>query len=80
MILEAHPEIEFLKADGFDDAVIGLELLTEKLIYSKKKCLAILMERDGMDAEEALEYFDYNVESAYVGKKTPVFVDDMFYS
>ena len=32
------------------------------------------MERDGMDIEEAEEYFEYNVQGAYVGKETPVFL------
>lgn len=34
------------------------------------------MVRDGMSYEEAIEYFDYNVSGAYVGEKTPIWVDD----
>tara|TARA_R100001510_G_C7582198_1_gene154778 strand:+ start:286 stop:429 length:144 start_codon:yes stop_codon:yes gene_type:complete len=37
-------------------------------------CIKKLM-KDGMDFEEAVEYFDFNVESAYVGPNTPVFLD-----
>jgi hypothetical protein len=35
--------------------------------------------KQGMSHEEALEYFDYNVKGAYMGEKTPVWVDDMMY-
>lgn len=29
-----------------------------------------------MNHEEALEYFDFNVDGAYVGEQTPIFVED----
>lgn len=67
----------FLKADGFDDAVIGLEDCSMRLIYSVKKCIAIL-QKQGMSEEEASEYFYYNVHSAYVGDKTPIWCQDNF--
>ena len=31
-----------------------------------------------MSYEEAVEYFDFNVEGAYMGEKTPIWVDDEF--
>ena len=33
-IIEDHPDCVFLKADGFDDAVVGCDPPTERLIYS----------------------------------------------
>jgi len=75
-ILENYADDEFLKADGFDDAIIGVDLKSMRLIYSVTKCLEILMK--DMDGEDALEYFDYNVSGAYVGEKTPIWCyDDM---
>jgi len=68
---------DILKADGFDDAVIGIETNSMRLVYSVSKCLAIL-EADGMDYEEAREYFDFNVSGAYVGEQTPIWCDDTF--
>jgi len=73
-ILEWFPEEEILKADGFDEAIIGIEENTYRLIYSVSKCIEILS-RD-MDEEEALEYFYYNVHGAYVGEKTPIWCKD----
>jgi len=74
-------EITTLTADGFDDAILGVvtDFNSEpRIAYSKSKCIEILMERDGMDYEEAIEFFDYNVSGAYVGEKTPIWVDDDF--
>jgi len=77
IILGNYPEEGFLKADGFDDAIIGIDSKGNKLVYSVSKCLNILM-KDGMDFEDAYEYFYYNVEAAYVGEHTPIWVNDTF--
>jgi hypothetical protein len=74
-LIEKFPESEFLIADGFDDAILGIEWSSERVVYSVAKCLDILIERDGMSYSEAIEYFDFNVSSAYVGEKTPIFIN-----
>jgi hypothetical protein len=58
-ILEWFPEEEILKADGFDDAIIGIDDSTMRLIYSVSRCIDIL--KEDMDEEDAVEYFNYNV-------------------
>jgi len=78
IILDNYPEEGFLKADGFDDAIIGIDSKGDKLVYSVSKCLDILMKDNGMDFEDAYEYFYYNVEGAYVGEQTPIWVNDTF--
>jgi len=75
-IVEYYSEEEFLKADGFDEAILGVDENTNRLIYSVKKCISILM-RD-MDEEDALEYFSYNVSGGYVGEQTPIWCYDNF--
>jgi hypothetical protein len=40
-----------------------------------RKCIDILMKRDDMTEEEAVEYFEFNVTGSYVGENTPVFVE-----
>ena len=76
-ILEYFPEEDLLKADGFDDAIIGLDNSNMRLIYSKSICIEILMS-DGMTKEDALEYFEFNVSSAWVGDMTPIWcLDDL---
>ena len=32
------------------------------------------MQRDGMTEEEAVEFFDFNIECAYVGEFTPIYM------
>lgn len=75
-IIEWFPEEEILKADGFDEAIIGIDSNEMRLIYSVSKCVQILC-RD-MSEEEAIEFFDFNVRGSYVGDKTPIWcVDDL---
>lgn len=73
-ILEWFPEEEILIADGFDDAIIGIDEHSMRVIYSISKCLEILEE--DMSEEDAVEFFEYNVLGAYVGENTPIFCRD----
>jgi hypothetical protein len=75
-IIEQYSEETFLKADGFDKAIIGVEENSMKLIYSVSKCLAILCE--DMSQEDAIEHFEYNVKGSYMGEKTPIWCEDNF--
>ena len=77
-IIEDHYDEEFLKADGFDDAVIGVCYSSNRLIYSYKKCLDILITEEGMDEVDAIEHLSYNTMGAYVGKKTPIWCMDNY--
>ncbi len=74
-LVEHYPDDEFLKADGFDDACIGFDYKTRRLIYSTSKCINILV-ADGMIYDDACEYFQFNVLDAYVGEKTPIYAID----
>ena len=68
---------EALLADGFEDAYIGwCEVFHRPPLaaYDRDKCIEILMERDGMDYEEAEEYFNFNVSGSWVGDNTPVYI------
>ena len=67
---------ETLIADGFDEAIIGIgrQFNKQLVIYDEDKCIQILMERDGMTDEEAIEFFEFNVVGAYVGDHTPIYV------
>tara|TARA_R100000935_G_scaffold15629_1_gene31249 strand:- start:346 stop:606 length:261 start_codon:yes stop_codon:yes gene_type:complete len=75
-ILEDAEE-EILIADGFDDAVMGLEHDSNRLIYSVSICVEILMDEEEMNEEDALDYFMYNVCGSYVGDLTPIWCWDI---
>ena len=76
--IECRHEGGLLMADGLDCAVIGLVYDRDVpfVAYSTEKILDKLMS-DGMDRLEAMEYFEFNIASAYLGKGVPVFVDDV---
>jgi hypothetical protein len=78
LIIEQNPEEEFLKADGLDEAIIGYDDFTGRLIYSMSKIINILIEDDGMTEEDALEHYYYNIHGGYVGEKTPIWCCDYF--
>ncbi len=73
-IINNYYDYNFLIADGFDDAVIGIDVSSMRLIYSMSKCIEIL--RLDMSHEDAIEYFDYNVRGSYVGENTPIWCED----
>tara|TARA_R100000697_G_scaffold32460_4_gene43702 strand:+ start:1307 stop:1534 length:228 start_codon:yes stop_codon:yes gene_type:complete len=63
-------------AVNFTEALIGYgyQFKNHVAIYSREKCIDILMKREGMDRKEAEKYFEHNVQGAYVGEETPVFL------
>lgn len=74
---ERFPDEEFLLADGFEDAFVGVVYGKGReavACYNHDRCLEVLMSRDGMTEEEASEYFSFNVDDAWVGAKTPMFL------
>lgn len=75
-ILETYSEEQLLIADGFDEAIIGIDENSMRVIYSISKCIEILTQ--DMTEEDALEYFYYSVSGAYVGDKTPIWCNDYF--
>ena len=68
---------KILLADGLENAFMGIgrQFTHPVAIYSYRKTIKILM-KQGMDREEAIEYFDYNIAGAFVGDQTPVFLQD----
>lgn len=77
-ILEVYDNEEILLADGFDEAVVGIEPNTLRLIYSIPRMVDILVEQDGISDEDAIEYLEFNTLNAYVGEKTPIYIEDDF--
>tara|TARA_R110000751_G_scaffold209594_1_gene313489 strand:+ start:1882 stop:2169 length:288 start_codon:yes stop_codon:yes gene_type:complete len=71
IVKEHYPEA--LIADGFNSAIVGYTN-EGKLVYRVAKMIDILMTRDEMSEEDAMEYIDYNVLGAYVGEMTPIYI------
>ena len=77
-LAEAYPDFEILVADGFDDAIIGFDAASERVVYSITDCIQIL-KNEGMTEEDAWDHFGFNVQGSYVGKRTPIWCDDTFF-
>jgi hypothetical protein len=66
-----------LLMDGFDNAFIGTSSRINEptlAVYSWELMVGVLIERDGMDYEDAVEYISYNCMNAWVGERTPIIV------
>ena len=61
-ILVNYPEQIFYTPEGFDDAVVGIEEDSMRLVYSVSKCIEILR-RNGMDAIGSIEHFELKVRA-----------------
>jgi hypothetical protein len=75
-LLAFVPDDTLLFADGFDDAIIGLDTLSLRVVYSKQEMIEILVNED-MTPEDAIEFLEYNTWNAYVGEQTPIYVDQI---
>jgi len=69
-----------IRAEGFDDCILGIAEVWDsntrvhRIVYDALEMIEVLVERDGMDHDEAVEYFEFNIDGAYLGKHTPIFV------
>ena len=72
---------EALIMDGFDDCIAGsVERIGQPPIicYDRDKVLDKLMSQ-GMPDEEAVEYFEYNQQGAWMGEGTQCFIRQLEY-
>jgi hypothetical protein len=78
-ILEDLAEInpDAILADGLEAALVGYTVNHHHpavAVYDIDKCVDVLVERDGMTADEADEFLSFNTLGAYVGENGPLFV------
>jgi hypothetical protein len=75
----------YLSEREFDAAIVGVADrigMDAVVVYDTTKIIDILCERDGMDRDEAAEYYEFNIAGAYVGNRTPMFIamiDDLIW-
>jgi|DEB0MinimDraft_10_1074344.scaffolds.fasta_scaffold199924_2 hypothetical protein len=65
----------YLKAEGFDNAIIGICTLSKRIIYDRQKMLEIVMQ--DLNYIDAMDHLEFNVWNAYVGEYTPIYVNVM---
>ena len=71
MLEDENPNALFF--DGYDKAIIGIarRINMSVVAYDGKKIIKCLIEQ-GMNHEEAMEFFDFNVAGSWVGDHTPI--------
>jgi hypothetical protein len=65
--------------DGFEGAYIGPARRCGQPTlgaFSYSQAIEILMNRDGMSCEDALEWMEFNVVGAWMGEHTPIWIMD----
>jgi hypothetical protein len=73
LLLGGSPE----EQEAFIDAIIGVTVREgfPVVVYDREKVIQVYIDRDGMSREDAEEFYSFNTEGAYVGPKTPIYVD-----
>ena len=73
-LAEEYPDL--LRMDGFDDAILGVveRIGLQTVCYDLNKVLEILM-KQGMDEQDAWDWYQFNMIGALVGEATPVFLE-----
>ncbi len=67
--------------DGLDDAIIGMAEEFgngPRIVYSKSKIFKILMERDGMEEIEAIEFYEFNILGLFASPQNAIFLEDTY--
>jgi len=77
IISEENPEASY--PTDLKDAIIGIvrrKGMSAQILLDEKKCVDILVERDGMSREDAVEYLEFNTFDAFIGEdSTPCFAE-----
>jgi hypothetical protein len=71
---------EALFVDDLDEAIIGVGKQwggNYVVVYDTTMCIEVLKEKHGWDDIGAAEWFGYNIECAYHGENTPIFVSSV---
>ena len=73
------PELLFLSEEEYDDAIIGVAHRIgqdDVIAYDYNKlCEIVQKNMNNADIMEVMEYVEFNIMGAYVGERTPIFVD-----
>jgi hypothetical protein len=79
-LLEEYPDQIFLLVEGLDKAAVGVTNGTigeMVVVYDYVKCIATLQEDNDWNELDAIEWMEYNISGAYMGKKNPIFMYNM---
>jgi len=67
-------DIILLEPERYDEAILGMCEQTGRVVYDRMLIIEIMMRDDGMDRDEAEEFFSFNTLGTQV-EGYPIFVD-----
>ena len=75
-LAEEYPDL--MRMDGFDDAILGVveRIGLQTVCYDLNKVIEILM-KQGMNEQDAWDWYQFNMLGAWVGEATPVFLETL---
>ena len=75
-LAEEFPDL--MRMYGFDDAILGVveRIGLQTVCYDLNKVIEILM-KQGMDEQDAWDWYQFNMLGAWVGEATPVFLETL---
>ena len=57
----------------YDEAILGYNPAEDRLVYNEDKIIDILITKEGMSVEDAIEWYDYNTQGSQ-GKNYPTYI------
>ena len=74
-LMEINPDAMLI--DGMDRAVIGIDEMKARAVYSVDKIIDELCRLNEWDRDVAREWYEFNISTAHVGEYTPILVYNM---
>jgi len=75
-IIKAFADEEFVRCDGLDEAIIGVDYDKMRLIYSIKRVIDIL--KKDKSSDDAWGYFSFEIIGSMEGENSPIWCYDLF--
>jgi hypothetical protein len=60
----------------YDEAILGYDSTEDRFIYDENKIIDILIIKEEMSVEDAIEWYDYNIYGTQ-GKNYPIYIIPM---
>lgn len=78
-----YPNQDIYILENLNDAIIGYNPQSNRVVYSVKKIIELIYLQEFKDdknfsQEDAFDYFSYNIESNGCGEFTPILCYDIF--
>ena len=70
-IIEQYPDESFIVIDGHDNAIVGVST-DMRIVYCEDTIIHNLMLKDDMTADEAIEFYEYNIAVSYIADNQPI--------